>query len=150
MKSLKRYARPIILAVQTVAAVGTVISILCKKNSLASVFAATGLLATAAMWFLNKKEKTEKKVEEEWDSEKFLEELFDDDSFFDDLDEGFEEKADENIPMSVEAELARDEDGVTASEDELSQAIKNLEDAGKALKEALDEFDGESEDAPTA
>ncbi len=148
MKSLKKYTRPIILAVQIVAAVGTVISILCKKNSLASVFAATGLLAAVAMWFLNKKEQSEKKVEEEWDSEKFLGELFDDDSFFDGLDEELEEKADEDIPVSVEAELAKDEDGVTASEDELSQAIKNLEEAGKALEEALDEFDDES-DAPT-
>lgn len=150
MKLLKKHTRPLILAVQTVSAVGTVISILLKKHSLAGVFAATGLLAAAAMWFLNKKEQAEKKAEEKWDSEKFLDELFGDDSLFDDLDDEPCEHNDSDIPLSVEAELAKEDGGETGSEDELSQALKNLEEAGKALGEALDEFDGGSEDAPTA
>lgn len=150
MKSLKKHTRPIILAVQTFAAVGTVISLLCKKNSLAGIFAATGLLATAAMWLLNKKEQAEKKAEEKWDSEKFFEGVFDNEEFFDDFDEDASEKDDADIPMSVEAELAKDESGETVSEDALSQAIKNLEEAGKVLEDTLDEFDSESEDTPTA
>ena len=148
MKSLKKYARPIILAVQTVATVGTVVSILCKKNTLAGIFAATGLAATAAMWLFNKKECAENKAEEDWDSEKFLEGLFEDEDFLDGLDE-VEEKSDEEISVSVEEELLKDMGDADVSEDELSQAIVNLEEAGKALKEALDEFDGDSEDTPT-
>ena len=141
MKSFKKSFRPILTAVQAVSVVGTILSLLGKKKAYAGIFAAVGAVAFAAAYFLNKKEKAEKQAEEEWNAENYMDGLFSDEDFLSDIAENDGEE--EDISLKVEQELA-DGDCCALSQDELSQAIKNLEDAGKALEDALDGFASDS------
>ena len=132
VKSFKKSFRPILTTINVVCAVGTVVSVLTKKKAYAGIFAAIGFLSLAAAFLINKKEKAEKKAEEEWNAENFMNELFSDDEFLSEIDIQNEE----NIPLKVEEEIANCDCG-SLSQDDLSVAIKNLEDAGKELGDAL-------------
>ena len=141
MKSFKKSFRPILTVIEVVSAVGAILSLLGKKKSYAGIFAAVGAIAFAASYFLNKKEKAEKQAEEEWNAENFMDGLSFDDIF--PVVDDQEDEQEEDIPLKVEEELAKD-DCCDLSQDELSQAIKNLEDAGKALEDALDGLESDS------
>ena len=134
MKSLKKYIRPILIAVQAVSVVGTVVSILTKKKMSAGIFAATGIFAAIAAVLVYKKEQAEKKAEEKWNAENAFDETFDD---------GVSTISEEDIPSAVEAELAVDSKEEKCPSANLSQAIKNLEEAGDALKEVLEGLENE-------
>jgi hypothetical protein len=134
VKSLKKYIRPILIAVQAVSVVGTVVSILTKKKTSAGIFAATGIFAAIAAVLVYKKEQAEKKAEEKWNAENAFDETFDD---------GVSTILEEDIPSAVEAKLAVDSKEEKCPSANLSQAIKNLEEAGDALKEVLEGLENE-------
>lgn len=137
MKSLKKWIRPLLFAVQAVSVIGFVASLFGKKKSYAGVFAATGALAAAATFLLNRKEKAEKKAEDEWTRENYFDGLFDEEELFEAPD-----SRDADISLSVEEELASvTEETDDVLTDDLSQALKNLEEAGKELEEALGEIE---------